>query len=139
MAAVESVLAPGERVATTGVGWAAQLRPNVPLLFLGRRQHWIALTDRRVLLFARHWRGPGPGDLVLGKRYSSFTLEKVHPHRLLFQLRVRGTNDARLVLEFRPGHRALGAELAARLTRALPAAEAQPAESDTGVAFWGDR
>jgi hypothetical protein len=145
-AAVESYLAPDEQLATTGIGWAAQTRPKVPLLFLGRRQHWFALTDRRMLVFARHWGGPRADDLVLGKRYSSFTLEKVHRHRLLFQLRIRGANDARLVLEFRPGHRALASELAARLTRALPAAEAPPparrgteASSDTAEAFWGNR
>jgi hypothetical protein len=144
-AAAESLLAPGEILATTGIGWAAQTRPKVPLLFLGRRQHWFALTDRRLLVFARHWGGPRPDDLVLGKRYTSFTLEKVHRHRLLFQLRIRGANDARLVLEFRPGHRDVANELVARLTRALPAARepapapaAEPAR-DTAAAFWGDR
>ena len=117
---VEAVLAPGERLATTGVGWAAQLRPRVPLLFLGRRQYCVALTDRRMLVFTRHRGGPRPDDLVLGKRYEFFTLEKVHRRRPLFQLRVRGANDSRLVLEFRPGQRSLAAELAARLRRALP-------------------
>jgi hypothetical protein len=157
-AAIESVLVPGERLATTGVGWAARVRPKVPVLFLARRQHWFALTDRRVLVFARHWGGPRADDLVLGKRYTSFTVEKVHRHRPLFQLRIRGPNEARMVFEFRPGHRGLASELVARLTRALPAAEpvstnaapaggpaAAPAggnparDRDTAAAFWGDR
>jgi hypothetical protein len=113
----EAVLAPGERLATTGAGWAAQPRARVPLLFLGRRQYWFALTDRRLLAFPRRRGGPRPEDLVLGKRYSFFALEEVHRHRPLFQLRLRGANDSRLVLEFRPGQRALAAELEARLTR----------------------
>jgi hypothetical protein len=136
----ESLFAPGESLVATGIGWAAQTRPRVPLLFLGRRQHWFALTDRRMLVFARHWGGPRADDLVLGKRYSSFTVEKVHPHRLLFQIRIRGANDAHLVLEFRPGHRGLASELVARLTRALPAAEAPtPVPSGADSAFWGNR
>jgi hypothetical protein len=68
---------------------------------------------------------------VLGKRYEFFTLEKVHRHRPLFQLRIRGANDSRLVLEFRPGQRALAAELAARLRRALP--PGRPAAPPTPV------
>jgi hypothetical protein len=160
--AAEAILAPGERLTTTGIGWAAPLRPRVPVLFLGRRQHWFALTDRRVLVFARHRGGPGPEDLVLGKRYSFFTLEKVHRNRPLFQIRIRGSNDSRLVLEFRPGQRSVAAELVARLTRALPPARSQPsatapentpgdapaatppsgaepdADRDTAAAFWGE-
>lgn len=120
-AAAQAVLVPGELLGTTGIGWAAQCRPKVPLLFLARRQHWFALTDRRVLVFARRHGGPTAEDLVLGKRFSFFTLEKVHRHRPLFQIRMRGANDSRLVLEFRPGQRALASELASRLTRALPA------------------
>jgi len=168
--AIDAVLAPGERLATTGIAWAVQLRHRAPLLFLGRRQYWVALTDRRILVFARRRGGPRPDDLVLGKRYSFFTLEKVHRHRPLFQLRVRGANDSRLVLEFRPGQRGVAAELVARLTRALPPAQPEsspstpvprfpsaatgeptvpggpppeaPApdlDSETAVAFWGDR
>jgi hypothetical protein len=160
--AAEAVLVPGERLATTGIGWAAQLRPRVPVLFLGRRQHWFALTDRRVLVFSRHRGGPGPADLVLAKRYSFFTLEKVHRHRPLFQIRIRGANDSRLVLEFRPGQRSVAAELVARLTRALPPARSEPTaaahatmpgdarppappsdaepdvDRDTATAFWGE-
>jgi len=162
---IESVLTPGERLTATGIGWAAQLRPKVPLVFLGRRQYWFALTDRRMLVFSRRRGGPGPEDLVLGKRYPFFWLEKVHRHRPLFQIRIRGANDSRLVLEFRPGHRGLAAELVARLTRALPppdgvsgrrAVTPQPAtppasqpttatepgtglDVDTAAAFWGER
>jgi hypothetical protein len=160
--AIEAVLTPGEHLATTGVGWAAQLRPGVPLLFLGRRQYWFALTDRRVLVFTRRRGGPRPEDLVLGKRYSFLALERVHRHRPLFQIRIRGVSDSRLVLEFGPGQRSIAAELVGRLTRALPPARTEedaapesavaatePAgaahspgsgvDHDTAAAFWGER
>jgi len=116
-AAVDDVLTPGERLASTAIGWAAQLRPRVPLVFLGRRQYWFVLTDRRLLVFGRRRGGPTADDLVLGKRYTFFTLERVHRLRPLFQLRIQGANDSRLVLEFRPRQRSVAAELAARLTR----------------------
>jgi hypothetical protein len=115
-ATVDAVLTPGERLASTAVGWAAQLRPRVPLVFLGRRQYWFALTDRRLLVFGRRRGGPTADDLVLGKRYGFFTLERTRRLRPLFQLRIRGANDSRLVLEFRPRQRSVAAELAARLT-----------------------
>jgi hypothetical protein len=115
-AAFDTVLTPGERLASTAIGWAAQLRPRVPLVFLGRRQYWFALTDRRLLVFGRRRGGPTADDLVLGKRYAFFTLERTRRLRPLFQLRIRGANSSRLVLEFRPRQRAVAAELAARLT-----------------------
>jgi hypothetical protein len=115
-AAVDAVLLPGERLASTAIGWAAQLRPRVPLLFLGRRQYWFVLTDRRLLVFGRRRGGPTADDLVLAKRYTFFTLERTHRLRPLLQLRIRGANDSRLVLEFRPRQRPVAAELAARLT-----------------------
>lgn len=165
--AISTVLAPGENVAATGLGWVAERR-RAPLLFLGRRQYWLALTDRRLLVFARRHGGPTADDLILGKRFSFFTLEKVHRHRPLFQIRMRGANDSRFVLEFRPGHRELASELTASLRRALPAATGAPAsgapttttaspgtasgtasptpagperdaDADTAAAFWGER
>jgi hypothetical protein len=134
-AAVDAVLVPGERLASTAIGWAAQLRPRVPLLLLGRRQYWFVLTDRRLLVFGRRRGGPTADDLVLGKRYPFFTLERTRRLRPLFQLRIRGANDSRLVLEFRPRQRAVAAELAARLTPspASSTADAAPAEPTTAT------
>jgi hypothetical protein len=138
-ASVDEVLVPGERLASTAIGWAAQLRPRVPLVLLGRRQYWFVLTDRRLLVFGRRRGGPTPDDLVLGKRYTFFTLERTRRLRPLFQLRIRGENDSRLVLEFRPRQRSVAAELAARLTRSRAGATTGPApaepatETDTGT------
>jgi hypothetical protein len=138
-AAAEALLSPGERVTSTGPCWAALMRDRVPLLFLGRRQHDVALTDRRMLVFERSRKGPTPGDLVVGKRYETFTLEKVKRHRPLRQITVRAANGSRMVFEFRPGQRALAGELIARLTpqRERDAAPAEQAEDPVATAFWG--
>lgn len=104
-----------------GTCWAAQRRSRVPLLFLARRQYLLALTDRRILVFARRRRGPEAPDLVIGKRYETFTLERVRRRRPLMQVVLRAVNGNRLVFEFRSRQRDLGGELAARLTpRAQP-------------------
>jgi hypothetical protein len=114
--AAEPVLVEGERITSQGMCWGAQMRPRVPLLFLGRRQYLMALTDRRVLVFERRRRGPRASELVIGKRYETFTLEKVKRRRLLMQVRLRAMNGNVMVFEFRPGQRELGGELIARLT-----------------------
>ena len=129
-AAVDTVLTPGERLASTAIGWAAQLRPRVPLVFLGRQQYWFALTERRLLVFGRRRGGPTADDLVLGKRYAFFTLERTRRLRPLFQLRIRGANDSRLVLEFRPRQRSFAAELAARLTPSPGAGGTDPGPAE---------
>jgi hypothetical protein len=140
--AVQATLAPEERLTNTGIGWAAPRRDNVPLLFQGRRQYWVALTDRRLLVFERRRRGPSVDDLVLGKRYDFFTLEAVKKLRPLLQVRIKGANGSRQVLEFRPGQRGLGGELARRLGSTPPpprALNAAPtAAEEATAAFWGD-
>ncbi len=147
-AAAEATLAPGELLQSTGVGWAAPRRERVPLLFQARRQYWFALTDRRMLVFERQRGGPTAEDLVLGKRYDFFTLEKVKRLRPLFQLRVTGANGSKQVLEFRPGQRGLGAEIASRVAspgessgaaaKAPAAPPADDASDATSAAVWGD-
>jgi len=124
-AAAEAVLVDGETVTSKGVCWAAQRRGRVPLPLLARRQYLLALTDRRVLVFERG-RRPKPADLVLGKRYETFTLERVRRGFPLLQVRVRSANGNRMVFEFRPGNRELGGELIARLTPRAPDGDAAP-------------
>ena len=137
-AAAEAVLVPGERVTGHGVCWAAQVADRVPLIFRARRELLLALTDRRMLVFERTRRGPTPRDLVLGKRYETFTIERVRRHRPLLQVAVRSANGGRMVFEFRRGQREVAGELIARLTPRSPAAPA-PAPKDEAVAaaFWG--
>jgi hypothetical protein len=139
-AASEALLSPGERVTTTGPCWAALVRDRVPLLFLGRRQHDVALTDRRMLVFERSRNGPMPGDLVVGKRYETFTLEQVKRHRPLLQITVLAANGSRMVFEFRRGQRALAGELIARFAPQRDRESAAPAEQvedPVATAFWG--
>ena len=126
--------ASGEQVVDAGMAWATRLRDGVALLFLSRRQYLVALTDRRLLVFERRGSGPrgrvGPADLVLGKRYEFFALERSRRRPTLLQLVLRGENDTRLVLEFRPSQRALGRALAMRLA----APSAAPATAVAGLA-----
>jgi hypothetical protein len=140
--AVQATLAPDERLTTTGIGWAAPRRERVPLLFQGRRQYWVALTDRRLLVFERRRGGPSVDDLVLGKRYDFFTLEAVKKVRPLLQVRIKGANGNRQVLEFRPGQRGVGGELVKRMGSKPPpprALNAAPTAVDEATAaFWGD-
>jgi hypothetical protein len=106
VAGAHGALVEGERITEYGPCWAAQLRHRVPLVLTRRRQYLIVLTDRRLLLFHRRRRHAlAPDDLVLGKRYDSFQLDRVHRSRPLMQLLVTGTGGTRMVLEFRPGRR----------------------------------
>ena len=114
--AADAVLVEGERITSQGRCWGAQLRARVPLLFLGRRQYLMALTDRRVLVFEPRRRGPRATELVIGKRYETFTLERVRRRRLLMQVQLRAMNGNVMIFEFRPRQRELGGELIARLT-----------------------
>jgi hypothetical protein len=130
-----------------------QVRRRVPLLLLARRPYVMALTDRRVLVFARRRGGPAAPDLMIGKRYETFTLERVKRRRPLVQVSLLASTGNRLVFEFRRGERELAGELIARLTpppRHLPPEpdatttahattfdDASGSKSDS--AFWGPK
>ncbi len=122
--AAESVATSGETVLDTGTVWAAQVQAGKHLLFRGRRQYLVALTDRRLLVFERHAkkrRDPlSTADLAMGKRYEFFTIDRRRRSPTLFQLVLRGDNDTRLVLEFRPSQRSIGRALEQRLTPGDP-------------------
>lgn len=144
--AAQAVLVPGERLATSGIGWACERRDGVPLLFQGRRQYWFVLTDRRLLVFRRRRGGPTADDLVLAKRYDHLELDAVKRLRPLFQIHIttnapRNKQGARHVLEFRPGHRGLAAELVRRVSGSTPVDDDELEDHDdpTVAAFWGDR
>ena len=148
MATARGALVDGEHMDEYGTCWAGQLRTRVPLVLTGRRQYLIVLTDRRLLLFHRR-RGHGlaPDDLVIGKRYESFQLDRVHRNRPLMQLLVTATGGSRMVLEFRPGRRGVGDALAHRLDPTQPAPPAptpatvagSDAVDDSTKGFWEAR
>ena len=150
----------GERVLDAGTAWATQVRSVRGLLFRARRRYVVALTDRRLLVFERRPRERGGtlgvADLLLGKRYDSFRVQRRRRYPILFQFVLRGENDGRLVLEFRPSQRALGRLLEQNVEPAAPAAatHSKPggdspesderagvdeAERAAAEAFWGSR
>ena len=143
VAAARGTLVEGERVVGHGPCWAARLRRRVPLPLLGRRQFVLMLTDRRLLLFApRRGRALQPSDLALGKRYETFSVERVHRVRPLLQVLVRATNGAAMVFEFRPRQRHLGEALVHHLGAhgaAPPAASGRPDDAAAGTDDAGSR
>lgn len=134
--AARGALVEGERVVEYGHCWGAQHGPRLPLMLARRHQYLMVLTDRRLLLFTRR---PGPvqaKDLVIGKRYETFQLEKVHRARPLLQVRINASSGTRMVFEFRPSRRNVGDALVHRLAprapiAALPAPVTPDAEAPT--------
>ena len=121
---VQRVLDADEQVEVRGVCWAAVRRPKVPLLVLGRHQYDVVLTDRRMLMFSRrHRRRLRPEDVAFAKRYTALTLESASGGFPLTRHHVVTDGGRRLVIEWRPRHRAL----ARRFATALAAARAPAA------------
>ena len=100
-----------ELVTATGVVWAVSTDRPARLLFRGRHQRWLALTDRRLLLFDRRRRH----GLMLAKSWGGLRLERSRRTLLLRQLLIDGGADRLLVLEFRPREHALGDAVARAL------------------------
>ncbi len=130
--AARGVLVEGERVVESGHCWGAQRRERLPLVMARRNQYLMVLTDRRLLIFTRRSGPVQANDLVIGKRYQTFELDKVHRARPLLQVRVNASTGTRMVFEFRPGRRHVGDALVRRLDRtpiaALPAPATAAAE-----------
>lgn len=125
-------LAIGEPLLAGGFTWIAFPRPQISLLFLARRAHLIALTDRRIMIWARphEVRPADDTDLVLDAPFGEVTLEGVRSSIPMLQLRIRTSSGRRLVLEFRPRDRKLGHRIANELQRDTPAEDVEvPAET----------
>jgi len=115
--AVQRVLDLGEHIEARGVCWAAVRRPKVPLLVLGRHQYDVVLTDRRVLMFSRRRRRLRPDDVAFAKRYSALTLESGRGTGFpLARHHIATDTGRRLVIEWRPRHRALARRFTAAIT-----------------------
>ena len=124
-AVVTPLLTRGELFRRAGPVWAVEQRGRAPLFFRARDPHVLVLTDQRLILFSRprRRRPLGVNDLVIAKRYSTFTPVRARRFRPMLQLGLRTTADRVLVLEFRPRDRALARELVDELG---------PIEADTG-------
>jgi hypothetical protein len=118
--AVKPMLTEGEELRRSGPAWALEQRGKAPLLFRGRDLHEVVLTDQRLILLRRprRRRPLGVNNLVLAKRYSTFSLDRARRLRPMLQVRVRTSAERVLVLEFRPRDRRLGRDLAAELAPA---------------------
>jgi hypothetical protein len=117
-------LASGEYIRSCSPVWATECGGRVPLLFRGRGLHYVAVTDRRLILYRapRRRRPLRPEHMLIAKRHHSFTLEKRRRFSPLFQLRIRDGSGRQIALEFRTRDRNVGRDLAAMLSarRELP-------------------
>ena len=121
-------LASGEYIRSCSPVWATECSGRLPLLFRGRAVHYVAVTDRRLILFRppRRRRPLTPESMLLAKRHGTFTLEKTHRLAPLLQVRVRDAAGRRIALEFRPRDRKVGLELAALLRERLALPPGRP-------------
>lgn len=134
------MLARGELFRRAGPVWAVEERGRAPLFFRARDPHVLVLTDQRLVLFGRprRRRPLSVNDLVLAKRYSTFTPVRARRFRPMLQLRLRTSADRVLVLEFRPRDRALARKLvrelgppaSGRRRRRRGRSRTEPAEQD---------
>lgn len=111
------MLARDEGFRRAGPVWAVEQRGRAPLFFQARDPHVLVLTDQRLVLFSRprRRRPLSMNDLVIAKRYSTFTPVRARRFRPMLQLRLRTSADRVLVLEFRPRDRALARKLVREL------------------------
>ena len=109
-----------ERVLAGGFAWVATPREKVPLVFLARHPHLLALTDRRVVLWSRPpgGRAPEAGDVVLDAPYSSLQLLSEHTLTPMRQVSIVDAHGATFVVEVRPRERRLSERLATELRAA---------------------
>lgn len=110
-------LGTNECITTCSEVWATECGGRVPLLFKSRSRHYVALTDQRLILFRAppRRRSLNPDDLLIAKRHSAFTIEKLRRYLPLLQVRIRDATGREIALEFGPRDRKAGLELAAAL------------------------
>ena len=117
IAATTPTLGSNEFIGACSEVWATECGGRVPLLLKSRSRHYLALTDQRVILFRAppRRRSLSEDDVLIAKRYSAFTLEKLRSYLPLLQVRIRDATGREIALEFRPLDRNVGQELAAAL------------------------
>jgi hypothetical protein len=124
IAVTRPALAGGEFIRSCSAVWATECSSRMPLLFRGRALHYVAITDRRLILFRAPLRRRPltASNMLIAKRHPTFRLEKTRRFLPLLQLRIRDSSGRRIALEFRPRDRKVGRELATTLgrPRALP-------------------
>ncbi|MBV8951743.1 MAG: hypothetical protein JOZ99_12765 [Actinobacteria bacterium] len=108
--ALVPLLEPGEQVRARAAAWMADRRPRVPLLLTGRALYFLAITDRRLLVFDTPRRGRPllEADLLMTKRLDAITLRGASRRPPLLQVRLGMGKSREVVLEFRPRDRDAG-------------------------------
>ncbi len=129
-----------EEIVACAPAWVTEASPGVPMAVRARLPHIVAVTDRRLLLFAVPKRKKlSMHDLVVDVPVARVRLMKTQP-RLMYKLEVRirpGLDEEpnerrRIVFEFRPRDRAAGRQLRERLNSVNPRTQAlAPAFSET--------
>lgn len=117
VAATTPSLGTNEGIVGCSEVWATECGGRVPLLFKSRSRHYVALTDQRLILFRAppRRRRLSVDDLLIAKRHSAFTLEKLRRYLPLLQVRIRDAADREIALEFRPLDRDVGHKVASAL------------------------
>jgi hypothetical protein len=124
IAATRPSLGGGEFIQSCSAVWATECSGRTPLLFRGRALHYVAITNRRLILFRapRRRRPLTASNLLIAKRHPTFRLEKTRRFSPLLQLRIRDAAGRQIALEFRARDRKVGRELVTMLgtRRELP-------------------
>lgn len=117
IAATAPSLGSNEEITACSEVWATECAGRVPLLLKSRSRHYVALTDQRLILFRSppRRRALSVDDLLIAKRHSAFTLDKLRRYLPLLQVRIRDATGREMAIEFRPRDRHVGEELAAAL------------------------
>jgi hypothetical protein len=114
-------LLPGEEIVTVGAAWFVDT-PRTRLLFAGRHYRFVALTDRRLLVFRRRRnRGRHGAGPLLDTPLDSLRLRRAGGARLVYPVVLEAGSDRTVALEFRIKERSVGHALASAC-RGTPAA-----------------
>jgi hypothetical protein len=131
--ALVPLLEPDEQQVGGAAVWMADRRRRVPLLFTSRALYFVALTDRRLLVFdtPRRRRPLLEADLLLAKRLESLRLRRVAKRPPLLQVSIGVGKTREVVFEFRPGDRQVAQALIERLPAPHPAESAADAPDES--------
>jgi hypothetical protein len=114
IAATRPSLTSGEHIRSWSPVWATECGGRLPLVFRGRSLHYVVVTDQRLILYRapRRRRPLTASNMLIAKRYPTFTLEKTRRFSPLLQVRFRGIGNREIALEFRRRDRKVGYQLA---------------------------
>jgi hypothetical protein len=131
-AAAKPSLLRGEFVRACSRARARECGRRVPLPFRRGSLQYLAVTNRRLLVFRapRRRRSLTPDGVLIAKRHDTLALEGMRRSFLgKLKLHISGIGDRGVVLKFRPGDRSAGRELAMFLQGSAVARNASPVQT----------